>query len=120
MPGCCVPQCSNHSRNGWRMFHFPRDQKRRLLWLVRIKRDKWQPTNSSCVCGAHLEDKSFEQNRADGWNKLKPNAVPTVFPLRELAKERRPPRDRSVHVPALFSDDAAAQGSSPEVDKLRT
>ncbi|XP_077495467.1 uncharacterized protein LOC144106499 [Amblyomma americanum] len=58
---------------------------------------------------------SFEQNRADGWKKLKPNAVPTVLPFRELAKERRPPRDRSAHVPALFSDDTAAQGSSPEV-----
>ncbi|KAK8772048.1 hypothetical protein V5799_024709 [Amblyomma americanum] len=63
-----------------------------------------------CVCSAHFEDKSFEQNRAGGW-KLKPNAILTVFPFRELAKERRPPRDRSVHVPALLSDDAAAQGS---------
>nr|XP_054929134.1 THAP domain-containing protein 11-like [Dermacentor andersoni] len=115
MPGCCVPQCSNHSRNGWRMFHFPRDPKRRLLWLVRVKRDKWQPTNSSCVCSAHFEASSFEQNRADGWKKLKPNAVPTVFPFKELPKERRPPRERNAHVPALFSDDAAAHNSSREV-----
>lgn len=32
MPGCCVPQCTNHSRNGYRMFRFPKDPKRRLLW----------------------------------------------------------------------------------------
>lgn len=31
---------------------------------------------------AHFEENSFEQNRADGWKKLKPNAVPTVFSFR--------------------------------------
>ncbi|KAK8765451.1 hypothetical protein V5799_031941 [Amblyomma americanum] len=82
-----IKSFSCHSRNGWRMFHFPRDPKRKLLWLVRIKRDKWQPTKSSCVCSAHFEDKSFEQNRADGWKKLKPNAVPTVFPFRGILHE---------------------------------
>ncbi|KAH7979563.1 hypothetical protein HPB49_009886 [Dermacentor silvarum] len=25
MPGCCVPQCTNHSRNGWKLYRFPRD-----------------------------------------------------------------------------------------------
>lgn len=54
MTGCCVPQCTNHSRNGWKMFSFPRDPKRRLLWTVRIKRDKWQPTNASRVCSVSI------------------------------------------------------------------
>nr|XP_054930701.1 uncharacterized protein LOC126538358 [Dermacentor andersoni] len=148
MPGCCVPQCTNHSRKGWRMFQFPRDPKRRLLWTVKTKRDKWQPTNTSCMCSvsktflrmpkdshvravevrdsfllrervegmhrdiwvlfaefspcpaayghallsrvvmwtrviepqtAHFEPSSFEQHCSDGWKKLKPNAVPTLF-----------------------------------------
>lgn len=55
MPGCCVPQCTNHSRNGWRLFHFPRDPKRRLQWTVKIKRDKWQPTNTSSICSVSTE-----------------------------------------------------------------
>ncbi|XP_077523813.1 THAP domain-containing protein 11-like [Amblyomma americanum] len=82
MPGCCVPLCTNHSRNGWKMYHFPTEPKRRLLWIAKVKRDKWQPTKGSCVCNAHFEENNFEQNRADGWKKLKPNAVPTVFPFR--------------------------------------
>nr|XP_050038196.1 uncharacterized protein LOC126535352 isoform X1 [Dermacentor andersoni]XP_050042913.1 uncharacterized protein LOC126540168 isoform X1 [Dermacentor andersoni] len=101
MPGCCVPLCSNHSRNGWRMFQFPRDTKRRILWTARIKRDKWQPTNTSCICSAHFEEDSFEQNRADGWKKLKPNAVPTVFSFRPLPRHRKAPKDRTG--PAVLS-----------------
>lgn len=27
----------------------------------------------------HFEPTQFEQNRVDGWKKLKPNAVPTIF-----------------------------------------
>ncbi|KAL3198376.1 hypothetical protein MRX96_014204 [Rhipicephalus microplus] len=33
---------------------------------------------------AHFEENSFEQNGADGWKKLKPNAMPTVFSFRPL------------------------------------
>ncbi|XP_075534045.1 uncharacterized protein LOC142567761 [Dermacentor variabilis] len=102
MPGCCVPLCSNHSRNGWRMFQFLRDpRRRRILWTARIKRDKWQPTNTSCICSAHFEEDSFEQNRADGWKKLKPNAVPTVFSFRPLPRHRKAPKDRTG--PAVLS-----------------
>lgn len=31
------------------------------------------------ACQAHFEPSQFEQNRLDGWRKLKPNAVPTIF-----------------------------------------
>ncbi|XP_075724946.1 uncharacterized protein LOC142767345 [Rhipicephalus microplus] len=100
MPGCCVPQCSNHSRNGWKLYRFPRDPKRRLLWTVKIKRDKWQPTNTSHVCSAHFEENNYEQHRADGWKKLKPNAVPTLFTFKPLPKERKPPKERTVPAPS--------------------
>nr|XP_050049619.2 peroxynitrite isomerase THAP4-like isoform X1 [Dermacentor andersoni] len=83
------------------MFQFPRDTKRRILWTARIKRDKWQPTNTSCICSAHFEEDSFEQNRADGWKKLKPNAVPTVFSFRPLPRHRKAPKDRTG--PAVLS-----------------
>ncbi|XP_075750612.1 uncharacterized protein LOC142817482 [Rhipicephalus microplus] len=100
MPGCCVPQCSNHSRNGWKLYRFPRDPKRRLLWTVKIKRDKWQPTDTSHVCSAHFEENNYEQHRADGWKKLKPNAVPTLFTFKPLPKERKPPKERTVPAPS--------------------
>ncbi|CAN8017409.1 unnamed protein product [Ixodes persulcatus] len=82
MPGCCVPQCSNHSRNGWKVYGVPTNAKRRRLWLVQIKRDDWEPSRSSSVCSAHFEPSAFEERRADGWRKLKPNAVPTLFSFR--------------------------------------
>ncbi|XP_049515396.1 peroxynitrite isomerase THAP4 isoform X3 [Dermacentor silvarum] len=92
MPGCCVPKCANHSRNGWRFFHFPTNPERRSLWLIGINRGNWQPTKWSSVCSAHFEEDSFEQNRADGWKKLKPNAVPTLFPPRESSPKRKAPK----------------------------
>ncbi|XP_077485470.1 uncharacterized protein LOC144095680 [Amblyomma americanum] len=106
MPGCCVPQCNNRAKNGWRMFSFPRDQRRRLLWTVKVKRDKWQPTNYSCICsGTHFEESCFEQNRADGWKKLKPNAVPMVLPFRVAPRKRKPPRDRTQPVPTSVNEE---------------
>ncbi|KAM7285151.1 zinc finger protein OZF-like isoform X2 [Ixodes scapularis] len=51
MPGCCVPQCSNHSRNGWKLYRVPTNAERSRLWLVQIKRDDWEPSRSSSVCG---------------------------------------------------------------------
>lgn len=31
------------------------------------------------ILQVHFEDSQFEANRADGWRKLKPNAIPTLF-----------------------------------------
>lgn len=92
MTGCCVPQCSNNSRNGVRMFRFPASPSRRKRWLAQIKRDQWTVTASSYVCSVHFEDSSFEQNRKDNWKKLTRNAVPTLFPFRPVPKRRKPPK----------------------------
>ncbi|XP_040073663.1 zinc finger protein OZF-like isoform X2 [Ixodes scapularis] len=91
MPGCCVPQCSNHSRNGWKVYGVPTNAKRRRLWLVQIKRDDWEPSRSSSVCSAHFEPSAFEERRADGWQKLKPNAIPTLFSFRRISSDPLPP-----------------------------
>ncbi|XP_072144057.1 uncharacterized protein [Dermacentor andersoni] len=42
---------------------------------------------------AHFEESAFEQNRADDWKKLKPNAVPTLFSFRAMPKHRKPPKE---------------------------
>ncbi|XP_077485801.1 uncharacterized protein LOC144096796 [Amblyomma americanum] len=115
MPGCCVPLCSNHSRNGWRMFSFPRDPKRRLLWTVKIKRDKWQPANSSRICNAHFEDNCYENHRADGRKLLKSNAVPTIFSFRPMVHhQRKAPKERGT--PALpTTSNSTVQEQGPGV-----
>ncbi|XP_077522637.1 uncharacterized protein LOC144133421 [Amblyomma americanum] len=100
MPGCCVPQCSNHCRKGTRMFRFPADSNRRKRWLAQVKRDCWEPTAASRICSAHFEETSFEQNRQDGLKKLRPDAVPTLFTYRAIPKYRKPPKKRSCFRPA--------------------
>lgn len=95
MPGCCVPHCSNHARNGWKLYRFPAQPNRRLLWIAQVKRANWEPTPTSYVCSAHFVESSFEQHRADGWRKLKPNAVPTVFPSKPSPKQRKPPKKKT-------------------------
>ncbi|XP_077511756.1 THAP domain-containing protein 7-like [Amblyomma americanum] len=96
MPGCCVPQRTNHCRKGTRMYRFPASPNRRKRWLVQVKRDGWEPTAASRVCAAHFEDGSFEQNRLDGLKKLRPGAVPTLFPYRAAPKHRKSPRKRAL------------------------
>ncbi|XP_077529173.1 uncharacterized protein LOC144141491 [Haemaphysalis longicornis] len=113
MPECCVPQFSNSAKNVWRVFSFAIDQKRRLLWPVKIKRDKWQPTNHSCICSAHLKGSCLEQNRAEGWKKLKPNAMPTPFPIRVAPKQRKPPRDRTQPEPTSNNEEVDNPAEEP-------
>ncbi|KAM7293615.1 uncharacterized protein ISCGN_023223 [Ixodes scapularis] len=92
MPGCSVPQCTNHCRRGTRMFRFPSSPTRKKRWLAQVKRDRWEPTAAARVCAAHFEDSSFEQNRQDGLKKLRPDAVPTLFPYRAIPKHRKAPK----------------------------
>jgi len=50
MPGCSAINCSNSASKGFLMKHFPKDKVRRKLWLVKMKRDNWSPTNYSSLC----------------------------------------------------------------------
>lgn len=50
MPGCAAVGCSNSAKKGFIMKRFPKDQKRRKEWLIKMKRDKWKPTDYSCLC----------------------------------------------------------------------
>ncbi|XP_050023634.1 THAP domain-containing protein 1-like isoform X1 [Dermacentor andersoni] len=79
MTGCCVLMCSGSTRKGLRCFRFPRDPERRKKWEAQLKRDRWNATDHSYVCELHFEPSQFEQRRADGWKKLKQNAIPTLF-----------------------------------------
>nr|CAI5856459.1 unnamed protein product [Callosobruchus analis] len=58
---------------------FPRDPLRRKEWLIKMRRDKWIPTEYSCFYEVHSSSEMWENAREDGTRKLKANAVPTVF-----------------------------------------
>ncbi|KAL1488638.1 hypothetical protein ABEB36_014438 [Hypothenemus hampei] len=77
MPCCSSINCVKNSANS-RMFAFPANPVRRAIWVQNMQRD-FIPTSGSRLCENHFEKSQFESNRQDGWKKLKPNAVPTLF-----------------------------------------
>lgn len=82
MPACCAKNCHNRSEQGFRLFRFPSDQKRKEIWIKQCNRI---PTKSSRLCEYHFDNLQFENRRQDGWRKLKPNAIPTIF-IKESTK----------------------------------
>nr|XP_012216960.1 PREDICTED: THAP domain-containing protein 4-like [Linepithema humile] len=81
MPCCVAINCSNRSEQGYKLFRFP-EGSRGATWVENVRRgDKWAPTETSRLCEKHFEDSQFEARRADGWKKLKPNAIPTLFDI---------------------------------------
>ncbi|RLU18372.1 hypothetical protein DMN91_008729 [Ooceraea biroi] len=95
MPQCCAMNCFSQQVTG-KLFHcLPRDPVRRAIWIRRIERKDWTPSNNSRLCENHFTPDQYEQNRIDGRRKLKPNAVPSIFRHRN----RKSPVDRDlVHI----------------------
>ncbi|GAB1869843.1 THAP domain-containing protein 11 [Camponotus japonicus] len=86
MPGCCVPGCSNSTAKGFSMRSFPVDPERKALWIANIGKPNWEPKSHSRICEVHFSKDMWEKVRCDGKQKLKCNAVPTIFPSRQQGK----------------------------------
>lgn len=52
MPGCAAIGCSNSNKKGFLMKYFPKKPGRRKLWMSKMRRDNWVPTDYSCICKA--------------------------------------------------------------------
>nr|CAI5846204.1 unnamed protein product [Callosobruchus analis] len=50
MPGCAAVNCSKSAKKGFIRKRFPRDPVRRKEWLIKMRRDKWIPTDCFCLC----------------------------------------------------------------------
>jgi hypothetical protein len=69
------------------MFEFPKDDKRRKLWTIRVKRKDFVPSKSSRLCAKHFTNEQFVVNPLFaafiGYKMkkliLKPDAEPTLF-----------------------------------------
>ncbi|CAI6356252.1 unnamed protein product [Macrosiphum euphorbiae] len=95
MPCCVAIGCSNSDKKRYLMKHFPRDPIRKKLWMAKMKRDKWTPSQHSCICEVHFEENMWEKTREDGSRRLKCNAFPTLFSFTKIIKQRKPPLERS-------------------------
>ncbi|KAK0157029.1 hypothetical protein PV327_011449 [Microctonus hyperodae] len=90
MPSCAAVNCSNKREKGFRLFVFPRNLDRRAKWVQNMRRDNWTPTKGARLC-------------EDEWEKLKPNAVPTLFDVPNPPPMIDPPPRKSVYkVHTLF------------------
>jgi len=109
MPSCSAIACRNKHKDGARLFRWPSAPERARLWLERCGRagSGWQPKPSSRLCEMHFDSSQFEAHRQDGWRKLKPNAVPTLFS--NEVDDRRGRRSR-----AKESQTVTSHGQGPQ------
>jgi len=84
MPSCSATNCRSRHVKGARFprfFRWPTAPDRARIWMerCRLADSGWRPKPSSRLCEKHFDSTQFEEHRQDGWKKLKPNAVPTLF-----------------------------------------
>ncbi|KAH7985769.1 hypothetical protein HPB49_026279 [Dermacentor silvarum] len=109
---CCVPLCKSSGRTakGITFHEFPVTELRNQ-WLERISRqaegpgkNPWIPSDRSKVCSLHFKEDDFREGLKI--RKLKPAAVPSVFPqyptyLQQVAKKERRPLKRKAAKPDM-------------------
>ncbi|XP_076365688.1 uncharacterized protein LOC143254425 isoform X2 [Tachypleus tridentatus] len=93
---CVAYRCHNRSKrgSGISFFNFPSDPVRRKIWTQNINRANFTPTKYSRLCSDHFERDCYEKHVDDmarigyqgGYNKLKPDAIPTIFYSRDVSK----------------------------------
>ena len=80
---CEAYGCANRWKTGsGRSFHRIPVNKPELLtkWISAIRRDNWKPKKDMYICSDHFTPESFLPIKGLGRRKLKPDAVPNIFP----------------------------------------
>ena len=80
---CKAYGCTNRWKTGsGHSFHRTPVNKPDLLtkWISAIRRDNWKPKKDMYICRDHFTPDSFLPIKGLGRRKLKPNAVPSIFP----------------------------------------
>ncbi|KFM62878.1 THAP domain-containing protein 2, partial [Stegodyphus mimosarum] len=82
---CCAYGCSNSNmkdkcKENKISFHlFPKDENLRKEWIIRIKRENFNPTPNTRICSEHFEEECFIYQPFTNRRSLKADAVPTKF-----------------------------------------
>ena len=112
---CCVPECRTGYESGSSIsvFRLPTDNNLLKQWLRRINRinpdgSEWLPSSNHRVCALHFNEDDIERNSQDLRNRrnddslqrcrLKPSAVPSIFPNQPSYGTVRKPCERSTSV----------------------
>ncbi|XP_041133105.1 THAP domain-containing protein 2-like [Polyodon spathula] len=113
MPRCSAFACSKLSTKGCgKTFHlFPKNIERRQLWVARMRRQEFKPSNRAVLCSDHFEEAYFDKTGQTV--RLRPDAVPTIFNfpdhLQKKAGSHKPPTKRQ---PAELHKNPPEAGSS--------
>ncbi|XP_035213437.1 THAP domain-containing protein 3-like [Stegodyphus dumicola] len=80
---CCAYGCSNNNmkdrcKENKISFH-PKDENLRKEWIVRIKRENFNPTPPTRICSEHFEEECFTYQPFTNRRSLKADAMPTKF-----------------------------------------
>ena len=116
----CLPGCFNNDKRnrGVSFYKFPKDKKLKKIWLQRISRRYFKPTNGHRFCSQHFE----------GDKKTYMNNVPRVFPLSKThQKMNTAPRRTLIRVktsarpantiPTAESSEAVIEGGKESTDR---
>ncbi|XP_067005578.2 uro-adherence factor A [Anabrus simplex] len=83
---CCAAQC-NHTGKNCKLKNFPSDPERALLWESNLNRADWERKPYHRLCKCHFDADQFEARREDGLRKLRPDAVPLLFPTHSITRK---------------------------------
>ncbi|KAH8022412.1 hypothetical protein HPB51_024142 [Rhipicephalus microplus] len=123
---CCVPFCKSSDRRstGISFHEFPVTQIRQE-WLKKISRQAegpgkqpWEPSDRSKVCSLHFKPEDYRESLK--LRKLKPDAIPSIFPsypgyMQEPSRKERQPVKRCA-VPGLSPDKPHAEAKKNRPD----
>ncbi|XP_044751443.1 THAP domain-containing protein 6-like isoform X2 [Coccinella septempunctata] len=87
---CSAYNCTQRYRkgNGISFFSFPSDSKLRSLWVLAMKRENFEPTNSTVLCSNHFLESDVV--RQFGQIKLREGSIPSIFDFPDHLKKRTP------------------------------
>ena len=94
---CAAINCMKNSKSKVSAFKFPDNLKLRKEWLIKLRRESFEPTKYSRVCADHFTPCSFKQNLAvrsllgpafkPQRLDLKDDAIPTIFNFKSVESE---------------------------------
>lgn len=68
MGGCVVPLCNNSAVKGYSMMRFPKNEKRRVLWIQNIPEKNWTLSNDCRICEVSIRVPIIITTKCNNYN----------------------------------------------------
>ncbi|XP_053329193.1 uncharacterized protein LOC128503181 [Spea bombifrons] len=116
---CALPECKKTEGKGVGYYKFPLQDKVRLKqWLLNMNTENFIPTKNQYLCSKHFKPSCFQYRW--GVRFLKPDAVPTIFPVTGgVMTKKCPAATRVLHFAQNVKNDVGA-ASTPGLEFIGT